>query len=449
MITNYEQLVSRGNIEGRKVVLDIIEHALKQVNFYNLTKDFVQFREHLKIGPLEYDLDEIDELFVVGGGKQVTFVGAALEEVLGDRISEGVLVEKRGWGRSTRRIEIVEGGHPVPDFGSAQGAREILRIAEKAQEGDLVIACITGGCTSLTSLPPDGITLEETRRVFDLLLGCGAPVEEMNTVRKHLSKLAGGKLSKVIHPAETVALIAIDEVAGLPWGPTVPDTTSFSDAVDVLARYGLWDEVPESVRRYLRSADPLEETPKKTDFDRIGIRAHNLTFAENQMMCRAAEERATNLGLHAMTASSRIRGEARDVAAMFAGIAKEIERHSGPIESPCIILAGGETTASIKGEAGQGGRNQEFALAACLEIAGSENTVIASVGTDGNDGGTDVAGAVVDGYSLTNAVKAGIDPVESLQKHDSANVFRRLGDAICTGNTMTNLMDLVIVHVRD
>ena len=449
MITNYEQLVSRGNIEGRRIVLDIIEHALKQVNFYNLTRNFVQFRERLRVGPLEYDLDEVDDLFVVGGGKQVTFVAAALEEVLGDRISGGVVVEKRGWGRSTRRIKVVEGGHPIPDFGSTQGAREILRIAEKAQEDDLVIACVTGGCTSLTSLPPDGITLEDTRQVFDLLLGCGAPVEEMNTVRKHLSQLGGGKLSRLVHPAETVALIAIDEVAGLPWGPTVPDTTTFSDAVDVLVGYGLWDEVPQLVRGYLKRADPTEETPRKIDFDRIGIKVNNLVFAENRMLCRGAEEEATNLGLHAMTASTGIRGEAKDVAAMFADIAKEIEKNSGPIEAPCIIVAGGETTVTIKGEVGEGGRNQELALAACLKIAGSKNTVIASIGTDGNDGGTDAAGAIVDGYSLTDAVKAGVDPVGSLQKHDSANVFRRLGDAICTGNTMTNLMDLLIVHVQD
>jgi len=447
MIKNVDQLVSKGNVQGRKTVLDVVEHALEQVNSYNLVKELVKFQEDLRIGSLTYDLSKIDEVFVVGGGKQVTFVAAALEEVLGDRISEGLVVEKRGWGRKTNRITMVEGGHPLPDNGSVKGAKEIARIAEKADENDLVIVCVTGGCTSLITLPPNGLTLEDVREVYSLLLKSGAPIEDMNTVRKHLSRLGGGKLSMLIHPAELVGLIAIDEVVGLPWGPTVPDTTTFSDAVNVLLRYDLWDKVPEPARKCLERADPVEETPKRSDFERAGVRIHNLVFAENKMLCRAAEKRAVELGLNAAIISTLIEGEARDVAAVLVGVAKEIERNDRPFKAPCILIAGGETTVNIVGEPGEGGRNQELALAAAWRIAGSERIVLASIGTDGTDGPTDIAGAIVDGYTLDRAGKMGINLPERLKRHDSSPIFRKLSDAIYTENTGTNLMDLMIVCV--
>ncbi|WP_455283903.1 glycerate-2-kinase family protein, partial [[Eubacterium] cellulosolvens] len=188
-IRNLEQLLSKGNIQGRRVVLDVIQHALREVDFYSIIGNFVRLDDDLWIGETRYDLDKIEDIFVVGGGKQVTFVAAALEELLQDRISEGIVVEKRGWGRSTERIAVVEGGHPIPDLGSVEGATGILRLAEKAREGDLVIVCVTGGCTSLTTLPPSEISLEEVVEVFNLLLVSGAPIEEVNTVRKHLSQL--------------------------------------------------------------------------------------------------------------------------------------------------------------------------------------------------------------------------------------------------------------------
>jgi len=449
MIKNSEKLSSKGNAKGRKIVLDIIEYALEQVNSYNLVRDLIEFQGDLRIDSLVYNPDEINNIFVVGGGKQVTFAAAALEDVLGDIISEGVVVEKRGWGRKTQRIRVIEGGHPIPDIGSINGAEEIIRIANKADRNDLVIVCVTGGCTSLTALPPKGITLEETAEVFDLLLRSGAPIQDVNIVRKHLSQLGGGKLSMLIDPAETIGLIAVDEVAGLPWGPTVPDTTTFLDAIQILTKYDLWNVVPRSIRTCFERADPLQETPKADDFDRRDVRVHNLVFAENGMLCRAAERRASELGLSASILSTSIEGEAKDVGAFLASTAKEVEKNTGPSKPPCLLVAGGETTVTITGDHGEGGRNQELALAAALKIVGSRRTVIASIGTDGIDGTSDIAGGLVDGYTLEEAKNSGLDLFEYLKRHDSSSAFRKLGDAIYTDNTGTNLMDLMLVYVGE
>jgi glycerate 2-kinase len=448
IIRNWDELTSKGNVQGREIVLKIIEHALEDVNSFYLVKKNVKVNNELTIGPLKYDLTRIDDIFVVGGGKQVTFVASALEEILGQRISEGVVVEKKGWGCKTRAIRVVEGGHPIPDNGSVEGAEEIVRIVKKAKENDLVIVCVTGGCTSLTMLPVEGITLEDTRIVSQLMLETGAPIEDMNTVRKHLSQVAGGKLA-MLTDAELVSLIAVDEVAGVPWGPTVPDTTSFSDAKHVLIRYDLWAKVPDSVRDLFERADMLQETPKAIDFERTRIKAQHSVFAENKILCRAAERKSTELGLAGATISTSIEGEAKDVGIVLASIAREIERNGKPFNPPCVLVAGGETTVTLRHAHGEGGRNQELTLAAALKIAGSKKITVASIGTDGTDGPTDIAGAIVDGYTLERSEELRVNMLEGLEKHDSSNVFRKLGDAVYTSNTGTNLMDLIVIFVSN
>src|SRR5208337_371475 len=318
ILRNWNELATKGNVRGREIVLKVIDYALEQVDSTNLVKEQVRLDGSLRIGSLKYDLREIENIFVVGGGKQVTFVASALEEILGERIHEGIVVEKKGSGCRTKTIKVIEGGHPIPDNGSIEGAKEILRLVKEAKKSDLVIACVTGGCTSLTMLPPEGITLEDVRIVSQLMLNCGAPIEDMNTVRKHLSQLGGGKLAVTARSAELVSLIAIDEVAGAPWGPTVPDTTFFSDARRVLRWYELWDKAPTSVRDYFEKADMLQESPKATDFERMKLKTQLVVFAENKMLCQAAERKAAELGLRAATISTTIEGEAKDVGLIFA-----------------------------------------------------------------------------------------------------------------------------------
>ncbi len=447
IIKNSSDLLSKGNIHGRRVVFDIAENALQQVNSYNLIRQFVKLEDKLKIGTIMYDLEKINSIYVVGGGKQVTYVAAALEDILEDRIRDGVVVEKRGSGCPTKRIRVIKGGHPVPDGGSVKGAEAIVNMARKVTAKDLVIVAVTGGCTSLTMLPPKSLTLQDIAEVSQLLLSSGASIEDMNAVRKHLSQLGGGKLSLLMEPAEIVSLIAMDEVAGVPWGPTVADTTTFFDAINVLRRFDLWDKVPKSVRQYLKRADELEETPKCIDFERKNVKIHNLIFAENTMICRAGETRARALGLNSITLSSVMEGEAKDVGLVLSSIAKEIEKTSRPFKPPCIIIVGGETTVKVTGEHGEGGRNQELVLSAASRIAGSKNIVIASMGTDGTDGPTDIAGAVADGSTVERAKSLNLDLFESLSRHDSSSAFRMLKDVIYTNDTRTNLMDLTIVYV--
>ena len=442
-------MLSRGNAKGRAAVLSIIEHALGQVNSFDLVNRLTRLGEDntLTIGPLSYDLNRINDIFLVGGGKQVTYAAAALENILNGRIGEGVVVEKRGMGRKLGRIRVIEGGHPLPDEGSVEGAKEIIRIAREVKQDDLVLVCVTGGCTSLTLSPPQGINLQEVRLVSELLLESGAPLESMNTVRKHLSEIGGGKLASLLGQAEVVALIAIDETQGLPWGPTVPDTTTFADAKGVLERYDLWQRTPQSIRDYFEQAEPQNETPKSIDFENAGARVHNIIFAENRMLCEAAENKAKDLGIEACILTTRLEGEAKDVGVVLASVANEIERNHRPLRPPCVVIAGGETTVTIRGDHGEGGRNQELALAAALKIAGSHRTVLASLGTDGTDGPTEIAGAIVDGYTMDAAEKHGIDLFELLKIHDSSRVFRALGDALYTSDSGTNLMDLVIVYI--
>jgi glycerate-2-kinase len=451
IIRDLDALTSKGNIDSRKITLGIIESALGEVNSFNLIKKLVKLDADscLKVGSFKYDLRKIRDVFVVGGGKQVSYVASALEEILGPRIREGVVVEKKGWGCKTTLIKVLEGGHPLPDNGSVEGAKEIIRTIKKAGSDDLIVVCVTGGCTSLTMLPPEGITLEDVRAVSQLLLESGAPIEDLNTVRKHLSQLGGGKLALIAPTAQLLSLIAIDEVAGVPWGPSVPDTTSFSDAKRVLLRHGLWEKIPNSVRLYVEEAEATEETPKVDDFERMGINIRNVAFADNRMLCQAAERKAREFGLYTSTISTSLEGEARDVGIVLASIAKEVEKNRKPFKPPCVFIASGETTVTIRGSHGEGGRNQELVLAAALKIASNERITIASIGTDGTDGPTEIAGAICDGHTVDRAMKAGVDPIQALQEHNSSSVFKKLGDAVYTNDTGTNLMDLVVIHVSN
>ena len=448
IVKNADEIVSHGNIEGRKIAVDIINYAISEIDSYKLVKNAVRLRGNiLKVGSHSFDLSDINNIYVVGSIKGSFSIARGLEEVLGDRIAGGVVIEKRGESRRLRRIRIVEAGHPVPDMEGVRGAREVVRIARLAGGKDIVFACITGGCSALMTLPARGISLEDVRETTDLLLKCGAEIQEINAVRKHISAIKGGRLALYAHPAQVVSLIVVDEVRGLPWGPTVPDTTTFKDAEAVLKKYNIWDKVPKSVRRHIERADPEWETPKQEDFKRMGVRAYNIVLANSETVCTAAERRARELGLNTLILSTVMEGESREVGIALAGVAREAERSGRPVEPPCVIIVGGETTVTIIGEAGEGGRNQELVLGAALKIEGSRNIVIASVGTDGTDGPTDIAGGIVDGQTVSRAVEKGIDIYNELMKHNSSYVLKKLGDAIYTGPTGTNVMDLRLLII--
>jgi glycerate-2-kinase len=259
--------------------------------------------------------------------------------------------------------------------------------------------------------------------------------------------IKGGRLALMIHPAEIVNLIVIDEIAGMPWGPTIPDETTFADAVAVLKKYNLWTVIPENVLRHLERSDPERETPKKEEFEAKGVKAKTIVLARNYDACRFALEEAKRLGYNAIILTTGLEGESKEAGIILSTVALEAEASGNPIERPCVIIAGGETTVTIVGEAGEGGRNQELVLSASLKIAGSEGIVMASLGTDGTDGPTDIAGAIIDGQTVDRAQDMGIEISRELKKHNSSHVFRQLGDAIYTGPTGTNVMDLQVIVV--
>ncbi len=450
LIKNSEELLLKGNIQGRWVALQVLEHALKKIDTYNAVKRSIRVKgDRLFVGDVEYELSKLNNIYVLGAGKASFDIAKALEDVLQERIRDGVIIEKKGREKKLNKIRIIEAGHPIPDEAGLMGAVEITKMANKASEGDLVFVAITGGCSALMPLPAEGLTLEDKIDVNKLLLNSGATIDEINTVRKHISQIKGGRLALMIHPSEMVNLIVIDEVAGKPWGPTISDDTTFEDVRSVLNKYNLWGNLPENVRIYLENAEQESETPKEKDFTALGIKANTIILATNSDACEAAAEEARRLGYKASILTTSLEGESKDIGIALSAIAKEVDSNSRPIKSPGVIILGGETTVTLVGEAGEGGRNQELALSASLKIAGCKNIVLASLGTDGTDGPTDIAGAIVDGYTLSRTQRIGIDLVSELKNHNSSYVFRTLGDAIFTEATGTNVMDLQVIVITE
>ena len=392
------------------------------------------------------DLSRFRRIYVLGAGKAGASMAQAAERVLGRRIAAGWVNVKDGHTATLRRIELRECGHPVPDERGVEGARRILEIASAAQKDDLVVCLISGGASALMPLPAEPITLEEKREVTRLLLASGADIHEINAVRKHLSKIKGGQLARAAAPAAVESLLLSDVVGDaldvIGSGPTAPDASTFNGAAAVLYRYGLMDRVPETVsERFARGGlGEIPETPKPGD--PVFRRVRNTVVGSNRLALRAAARRARALGYHVMTLASEVQGETREVARMHAAIAREIACAGQPLRRPACVITGGETTVTIRG-AGLGGRNQEFALAAAIDIAGLPDTAIFSAGTDGTDGPTDAAGAFADGETLGRNP----DARRYLDENDSFNYFAALGDLAITGPTNTNVMDVRLILV--
>ena len=386
-------------------------------------------------------LDRFENVYVVGAGKAGATMAAALERVPGMRIARGLVNVKYGHTARLRRVELCECGHPVPDANGMVGARRIAEIAQAAEARDLVLCVISGGASALLPLPAAGISLEDVQRTTELLLACGADIHELNTIRKQLSAIAGGHLARMAAPATVIALVLSDVVGDdldvIGSGPTVPDRSTFADALAIVERYKLRDRVPPAVlRRFERSMS--EPQPP---FDHV----RNIIVGSNRLAVDAAVRAAKELGYHTVVLSTALQGEAREVARVHAAIAREIRAAGRPVKAPACVISGGETTVTLAKEHGLGGRNQEFVLAAARDIAGLERTVVFSAGTDGTDGPTDAAGAITDGHTLARAQARGLNAAGALARNDSHPFFDALDDLIRTGPTGTNVMDIQIV----
>jgi hydroxypyruvate reductase len=386
-------------------------------------------------------LDRYRHIYVVGAGKAGAAMARAAERVLGRRIAAGLINVKDGHLAKLRRIELNECGHPVPDERGVAGARRIAEIARAAGKGDLVLCLISGGASALMPLPAEGIALEEKQATTKLLLASGATIHEINAVRKHISAIKGGQLARLAEPASVEALLLSDVIGDnldvIGSGPTAPDATTFAGAMGILNRFGIRQRVPAAVRERLERgmSGEIEDTPKRTA-------ARNTVIGSSRLALDAAAARARELGYRTLILSSEIEGETREIARMHAAIAKEIARRGRPLRAPACVITGGETTVTIRGE-GLGGRNQEFVLAASIEIAGVPDTVVFSAGTDGTDGPTDAAGAIADGETL----RRNPDAYRFLEGNDSYHYFEGLGDLVKTGPTNTNVMDVRLLLV--
>ena len=457
IIKNKEDLIANASSpkdrEARRIALDAVEGALKEVNPKKIVHSRVKLKgEILEVKNDFFDLSKYKRVFVVGGGKASGSMAEALENILGDRIEDGVIIILKGTAakHKLKRIKLHESSHPIPDKSSITGAKKILKLAEKAGEDDLVICLISGGGSSLMALPREDVSLEDKQKVTNMLLKCGATINEINAVRKHISSFKGGHLARAVYPATLLGLL-LSDVLGDPLdviasGPTVPDSSTFNDAVSVLKRYGLWNRTPTSVRKVLSEGlkGRISETPKKDDpaFKKV----KNIVIGNNRLACSAALKEIKRNGLNALFLTSLMEGEARHIGTFFGALGEELlaKDKLKPILPPAGIVAGGETTVTVTGS-GVGGRNQEISLSAALKIAGAEGVAIASASTDGIDGPTDAAGAIVDGETALRSRKLNLDPVEYLENNDSYSFFSRLNDLIITGPTGTNVNDITIL----
>jgi len=401
----------------------------------------------LVAGRRRYDLKAFRDVYVVGAGKASGGMARAVERLLGKRIRGGIINVKHDDGAVLRRIEVNQGGHPIPDRNGEAGARRIAEMVDQAAPDDLIMCLISGGASALLPLPADPVTLEDKQATTRMLLECGANIHEMNCVRKHISGLKGGQLARLAYPATVLALILSDVVGDdldvIGSGPTVPDRSTFAEARRIIEKYGLADRVPTTVS--LRLGGNVPDTPKPGD--RIFAKVQNLIVGSNRLAVDAAARRARELGFHTLVLSTFVEGEAREVARVHAGIARELRARGRPVKLPACVISGGETTVTVHGS-GLGGRNQEFALAAALHIAGLEDVAILSAGTDGTDGPTDAAGAIADGTTVARAERAEIRPGEFLANNDSYHFFERMGDLVKTGPTGTNVADIQIILAR-
>lgn len=398
----------------------------------------------------EYDISNYEKIYVIGMGKAAASMAKAVENIIGDKIAGGIVNVKYGHSAALEKIKINEAGHPVPDEAGLSGSKEIIELLRTTGERDLVICLISGGGSALLPVPAGDLTLEDKQSVTKSLLDCGANIHEINSIRKQISAVKGGRLAALVYPSTLISLILSDVIGDdldvIASGPTVPDTHTFHDCRNIINKYKLEEKVPKRVIDYIEAGcdGKIEDTPKPDS--PIFEKTQNAIVGSNILAVNAAKKKAQDLGYNSIVLSTFIHGETEEVAKVHTAIAKEIKSSENPAKKPACIISGGETTVTIEGK-GQGGRNQEFVLAAAIDIDELDNVVVLSGGTDGNDGPTDAAGAIADGHTISRGNKLDLNAYGYLCENNSYNYFMPLGDLLFTGPTNTNVMDLRIILV--
>jgi len=454
-VANEQQLFKNAEtaeiLRARNILVEIVNESIAAVNPFSAMHRYLKLEKDLLIaGEKEFDISRIGKIVVVGGGKAGGAMSEALELIVGDKISEGIVNIPLGTATKyrTQRIVLVEAGHPLPTVDGINGAEKMLNLVSGLGPRDLTICLLSGGGSSLIALPTGDISLDELRETTQLLLKSGASIQEINSVRKHLSKIAGGQLAKAASPSKILTLIISDVVGDkldtIASGPTYPDSTTYSDALTVIEKYDLSRKISSNILSKLRlgKAGIIPETPKPGE--QCFLNAHHEIIASNAEAIKAVETVGKLNGFNVKVFTKAMQGEASEVGASLATIVRKVAEVGG--QTPTLLISGGETTVTVKGE-GIGGRNQELALSAATIISGLRNVAMVSFSTDGVDGPTLAAGALADGFTIERAKRLGLDPETHLKSNDSYNFFKKLGDLLITGNTGTNVMDLTCFSI--
>jgi glycerate-2-kinase len=434
----------------REIVEQIFLAGVESVLPENLINNVLSVRgDNLILGDQVYSLKAIGNIYIIGAGKASAMMGAEVERLLGDLITEGHIIVKYGFSRKLKHIIVTEAGHPVPDSKGFNATREILKIAGKAKDNDLVICLLSGGGSSLLTDIPDGCSADDMIKVADLLVNSGASISEINAVRKHLSAVKGGQLARIVYPATLVNLI-LSDVPGdslevIASGPTVPDSTTFEQALQVLSLFGLTEKVPLKILDYLKEGvrGMRPETPKPGDL--IFDKTINILVGSNRMALEAAKTKALEFNINAVIVDDQLQGDSVSVSEYLLATALKFKNDMDEVKPVCLLF-GGETTVKMTGS-GKGGRNQHLALLSALLLQTNSGITILSAGTDGNDGPTDAAGAVVDSLTIREASEKDIDAEKYLSRFDSYHFFKKAGGQIITGPTMTNVMDIIVIVI--
>ncbi len=476
-ILNADVLTSHGNVAGRKALVAILEAGLQAADPYNNTRRLLQVEGRRLIldcpvfeprnaplsGPQIIDLDAVERIYVVGAGKGIQRMAKAIEDALGERLTGGVVIDKHGLPLELERIRVVYGAHPLPDEGCLEGCRQILALARTLTPRDLVFTVTGNGISSLLTLPAPGVTLEDLRRVTHMMqIERGVPTGELNPIRNHLDQMKGGQITRALRPAQIIHLLAWDcrdydwLLDTNVWLHTLPDRSTYAEAITMLQKWNAWDEAPASVRAHLSQGDAAHETMKRAEFEAAHERIYGV-MPESLGMLPTAANKARELGFTPHQLLSGTHVEASQYAIINTGIARNVEATGEPFAPPCALINGGEMVVTVGKERGIGGRNQEFALAAALHIAGSPHIGVGSVDSDGTDGpgvqlveGCEglppLAGGIVDGYTIQEAQERGVDLAEALRCHNTTPALCALDSGVIASHNIS-LNDLTVTLI--
>ncbi|OGF62362.1 MAG: hypothetical protein A2Y62_17080 [Candidatus Fischerbacteria bacterium RBG_13_37_8] len=436
-------------MQMHKDAMQIIHSAIEAVKGEVCVRNSAKRQDNeLIVKEKHFSLDNYERVMVVGAGKAVASMAKAIEEIMPDLISGGYLNVKYGHLESLKKININEASHPIPDYSGMEGANRIMNIAEHLAEKDLLIVLISGGGSALLPLPEDSITLEEKQIATNHLIACGASIDEINAIRKHISKIKGGKLARAAYPATVVSLILSDVIGdrlnSIASGPTAPDSTTFTDCEAIVAKYHLQNVLPPNIIQYIQKGSNGNHPETVKEHDPVFANVSNIIVGSNLIAVQSAQQKASSLNYDTKIISTTIQGDTEQAVHQHAEFIKNELKNLQDSSKRLCLLSGGETTVQVKGK-GKGGRNMHFALALLLELKDLPDYRAFCIGTDGTDGPTDAAGAFCDGSSYRKALAMSLDPEQYLANNDSYTFYKQLGNLIITGPTNTNVMDLRVI----